>query len=120
MSTPSAIPRGSTVLVTGVNSYMGSHVADQLLLAGYKVRGTARDATKANRMQELFDKKYGTGKFEGVVVQDMSVEGAYDEAIKGVALSFYTYFLHNNTPLAILSARCQRRCAYRSQPLHGL
>lgn len=114
MSTHSAIPEGSTVLVTGVNGYIGSHVADQFLLAGYKVRGTARDASKANRMQELFDKKYGPGKFEGVVVQDMSAEGAYDEAIKGVALSFATSRLLNNTPLAILSVRCQRRCAHRS------
>lgn len=63
MSTPSAIPQGSTVLVTGVNGFVGSHVADQLLLAGYKVRGTARDATKTKWAQDLFDKKYGTEVF---------------------------------------------------------
>lgn len=86
MSTSSVIrvPPGSTVLVTGVNGYIGSHVADQLLLAGYKVRGTARDAFKAKWAQEFFDKRYGAGKFESVVVPNMNVEGAYDEATKGV------------------------------------
>lgn len=86
MSTTSAIPQGSTVLVTGVNSYLGSHIADQLLIAGYKVRGTARDAAKAKWAQDVFDKKHGTGKFESVIVSNMNAEGAYDEAVKGTAL----------------------------------
>lgn len=29
------IPKGSTVLVTGVTGFIASHVADQLLQAGY-------------------------------------------------------------------------------------
>lgn len=41
-----AIERGSALLVTGANGYIGSHVVDQLLAAGYRVRGTARDAKK--------------------------------------------------------------------------
>lgn len=85
MTTTSAIPPGSTVLVTGVNSYLGSHVADQLLLAGYKVRGTARDASKVKWAQDVFDMKHGTGRFEGAIVTNMNVEGAYDEAVKGAA-----------------------------------
>lgn len=78
------IPKGSTVLVTGANGYIGSHVVDQLLLAGYKVRGTVRDATKAKWAHDLFEKRYGPGKFESVVVPDMTVDGAYDEAAKGM------------------------------------
>lgn len=88
MSTPSAIPQGSTVLVTGVNSFIGSHIADQLLLAGYKVRGAARDASKLKWVQDVSDKKYGPGKFEGAVVPNMSAEGAYDEAAKGVCFLY--------------------------------
>ena len=78
------IAPGSLILVTGVNGYIASHVADQLLEAGYKVRGTSRDSSKTTWMHELFDKKYGPGKFETVVVEDMTVPDAFDEATKGM------------------------------------
>lgn len=78
-----AIPEGSTVLVTGVNGYIGSHTADQLLLAGFKVRGTVRDASRAQWVPDLFNKKHGPGKFELFVVPKMNDEGAFDEAVKG-------------------------------------
>lgn len=82
----SAIPKESIVLVTGVNGYIGSHTADQLLSLGYKVRGTVRDATKSQWAQQLFDKKYGKGKFELFVVSDIAIDGAFDEAVKGMTL----------------------------------
>ncbi|KAH9205319.1 hypothetical protein DL95DRAFT_528881 [Leptodontidium sp. 2 PMI_412] len=78
------IPLGSTVLVTGINGYVGSHVADQLLLAGYKVRGTARDPQKAAGLVALWDGKYGKNKVEVITVKNMVVAGAFDEAVKGV------------------------------------
>jgi nucleoside-diphosphate-sugar epimerase len=43
----SRIPKGSIVLVTVVNGYVGSHKADQLLEAGYQVRGTCGSVSKA-------------------------------------------------------------------------
>lgn len=82
-----AIPPGSTVLVTGANGFIGSHVADQLILAGYRVRGTSRDTTKTAWITEMFDKRYGEGKFEAVVVKDMAESGAFDEACKGTLLA---------------------------------
>ncbi|OJD36593.1 aldehyde reductase [Diplodia corticola] len=84
-----AIPKGSTVLVTGANGLIGSQVADKLLKIGYKVRGTVRDTKKNAWMSELFDERYGKGKFELVSVPDMAAEGAFDEAKKGV-----TAFIH--------------------------
>jgi nucleoside-diphosphate-sugar epimerase len=79
-----AIPKDSIVLVTGVNGYIGSHVADQLLEAGYRIRGTCRSASKAQALSDLWRKKYGQGRFEIVAVPDMSKEGAFDEAVKGI------------------------------------
>ncbi|KAK5121073.1 hypothetical protein LTR85_005557 [Meristemomyces frigidus] len=81
----STIPKGSTVLVTGVNGFIASHVADQFLAAGYNVRGTVRSKSKADWLYERFDKLYGKGKFECVEVPDMVQEGAFDEAVKGVS-----------------------------------
>ena len=80
----SAIEKGSLVLVTGVSGYIASHTALQLLEAGYNVRGTVRSKEKAEWLYELFDKKYGKGTFEAVVVPDMMAEDAFNEAIKGV------------------------------------
>ncbi|OAA66939.1 NAD dependent epimerase/dehydratase [Niveomyces insectorum RCEF 264] len=80
-----AVPKGSTVLVTGVNGFIGSHVANQFVHYGYKVRGTVRDTAKNAWISTYFDKTYGPGNFELVSVPDMTVEGAYAEAAKGVA-----------------------------------
>ncbi|KFY11158.1 hypothetical protein V492_04624 [Pseudogymnoascus sp. VKM F-4246] len=79
-----AFPQGSLVLVTGSNGYIGSHIADQVLKAGYHVRGTVRDASKAEWTTKLFAERYGAGKYSAVVVPDMAVEGAFDDAVKGV------------------------------------
>jgi nucleoside-diphosphate-sugar epimerase len=68
------LPQGSSILVTGANGYIGSHVIDQLLKYGYKARGTVRDAERNTWLQEHFDKEYGTGKFEMVEVKDITKE----------------------------------------------
>ncbi|KAJ6457403.1 NAD-P-binding protein [Mycena vitilis] len=78
------IKQSSLVLVTGANGFIASHVADQLLAAGYNVRGTTRSAEKAKWLYELFEKKYGPGRFAAVSVVDMGSDGAFDEAAKGV------------------------------------
>lgn len=46
-------PKNAQVLVTGVTGFVGSHVAQQLLLHGYKVRGTVRSASNESRMNKL-------------------------------------------------------------------
>ena len=79
----SAIPEDSLILVTGVTGFIGSHIANELLKRGYRVRGTARDAEKARWINELFEGNFGKGRFETVIVSDMSTPGAYDEAVKG-------------------------------------
>jgi len=82
MSPP--VEKGSLVLVTGANGYIGSHVVDQLLSQGMKVRGTIRTQEKGGWIQEYFDDKYGKGKLQLVIVPDFSKPGAYDEAVKGL------------------------------------
>jgi nucleoside-diphosphate-sugar epimerase len=84
------IPIGSTVLVTGANGLIGSHVVDQFIFAGYKVRGTVRDVKRNDWMKDFFAKRHGEGKFELIQVEDMSVPGCFDEAVKGVAGVMHT------------------------------
>lgn len=89
MSTKPAIPKDSLVLVTGVNGYIASHVAEQLLEHGYRVRGTVRDAYKADYMHAVFDEKYGEHAFEVQIVKDMATDGAFDEVMKG-QIAYYS------------------------------
>lgn len=79
------IQKGDTVLVTGATGYIGNHVVEQLVADGYRVRGTSRNASKAQFLIDYIDKKFGKGKLEVVDVPDMIDEHAYDEAVKGVS-----------------------------------
>ncbi|KAL9109853.1 MAG: hypothetical protein Q9227_005556 [Pyrenula ochraceoflavens] len=97
----SAIPVGSIVLVTGVTGHIASHIADQFLQKGYRVRGSVRSKEKAAWIEELF-KPYGEGKFETAVVPDMIAEGAFDEAVKeqiylNLALCFIVWHSFNKS-----------------------
>lgn len=81
-----AIPSGSVVLVTGATGFVASHVTRQLLQRGYKVRGTVRDLSQAQWLiGEHFKTYYESGQYELIVVPDLVAEGAFDEAVKGVA-----------------------------------
>ncbi|KAK9896079.1 NAD(P)-binding protein [Cystobasidium minutum MCA 4210] len=78
------LEKGSLVLVTGANGFLGSHIVDQFLSEGYKVRGTVRSSEKNAWLQEYFDKKYGSGLLELAQVEDFTKEGCFDDAVKGV------------------------------------
>jgi len=78
-----ALPIGSLVLVTGSNGFIAGHVIDHFLLAGYRVRGTVRDAQKHSWLTTLFDNKYGKGKFELVEVKELDAPGALDTVLQG-------------------------------------
>lgn len=78
-----AIPKDSWILVTGANGLIGSHTVDEILGLGFKVRGAVRDTVKSAWLTDVFDAKYGKGKFELVGIPDMTVPNAFTDAIKG-------------------------------------
>ncbi|CAJ2513042.1 Uu.00g011610.m01.CDS01 [Anthostomella pinea] len=80
-----ALPAGSLVLVTGANGLVATHVVNEALSYGYRVRGTVRDPHKCAWLQEFYDKKYGPGKFELIQVKRLDEEGSLGEAVKGCA-----------------------------------
>ncbi|KAK3326917.1 hypothetical protein B0T19DRAFT_356728 [Cercophora scortea] len=79
------IPPDSVILVTGTNGLIASHVADQLLAAGYRVRGTVRNTAKSSYLEPLFTSRHGPGRFELAEVPDITAPGAWDGAIRGVS-----------------------------------
>ncbi|TCD65710.1 methylglyoxal reductase (NADPH-dependent) gre2 [Steccherinum ochraceum] len=74
--------KSGKVLVTGSNGYISVWIVRLLLEAGFSVRGTIRTPDKAAYLQKLFA-SYGD-KLEFVVVKDITLPGAFDEAVKGV------------------------------------
>ncbi|KAK7472052.1 hypothetical protein VKT23_000163 [Stygiomarasmius scandens] len=76
------VPTGSKILVSGANGYIAAWLVRYLLEREYLVRGTVRSEEKAKFLRNLF-KGYGD-KFEAVIVDDMTAEGAFDDAVKGV------------------------------------
>lgn len=70
------------VLVSGANGYIAMWIILELLKQGYLIRGTVRSASKGQHLKKEFI-KYGD-KFEVVIVEDITKEGAFDEAVQGV------------------------------------
>ncbi|KAF2250780.1 NAD(P)-binding protein, partial [Trematosphaeria pertusa] len=73
------VPPGSLILVTGGNGYIAGVTIQKLLAAGFRVRGTVRDASRYDWMPS----QYGPN-FSLVEIADMAAPGAFDEAVKGV------------------------------------
>jgi nucleoside-diphosphate-sugar epimerase len=46
-----ATPKSSLIVVTGANSFIGSHICAEFLALGYKVRGTVRNSDKTQTDQ---------------------------------------------------------------------
>ncbi|KAJ4365741.1 hypothetical protein N0V83_008361 [Neocucurbitaria cava] len=88
---------GELVLITGVNGYIGAVVAKHFLDHGYSVRGTVRKVASAKELMDSPLKEFvDVGKFGVVEVPDITGDGAFDEAVKGV-----TAILHLASPVSM-------------------
>lgn len=82
MSSQRSIAPGATILVTGANGYIASHVIDRLLSDGYKVRGTVR--SEKPWLDEHFTSQYGKDSYESIVVPALDDGIGLDKAFEGV------------------------------------
>ena len=72
------------VLVTGASGFIAAWVIKDLLDEGYSVRATLRSLEKSTHFKAIFRSEVEAGRLEFAEVPDMSVMGAFDEAVRGV------------------------------------
>ncbi|EKM52532.1 uncharacterized protein PHACADRAFT_149258 [Phanerochaete carnosa HHB-10118-sp] len=97
-----AVNKGK-VLVSGCNGFIAVWVVKHLLEEGFSVRGTVRRESSIPHLKDLFS-SYGD-KFEVVIVPDITKEGAFDEAVKGVDAIEHTaspFHMHADDPQEII------------------
>ncbi|KAF8847321.1 NAD(P)-binding protein [Acephala macrosclerotiorum] len=82
MSLPT--PNNQIVVITGVNGYIASVTAKTFLEAGYAVRGTSRSKSSSEGLLKALHEYVEAGRLEIVEVPDITIDGAFDEAVKGV------------------------------------
>ncbi|KAI9509130.1 D-lactaldehyde dehydrogenase [Russula earlei] len=83
-----AVSPPAKVLVTGANGYLATWVVAKYLESGYSVRGTVRSLPKSTFLKDRFS-HYGD-RFELIVVEDITKDGAFDEVIGGVDVVVHT------------------------------
>ena len=84
-------PSDGPVTVTGASGYIGSHVVENLVEAGYTVRACVRDASREDKVSYLLAMNgQGKGSVE-VFSCDLfkAQEGVYDEVFTGCPAIFH-------------------------------
>ena len=92
----------SPVLVTGASGFIGSHIVQQLLEGGYRVRGTVRDPVKTRAEGHLTGLSGADERLE-LFAADLLTQGAFDDAVRDCK-----YAIHTASPYAIDVADPQR------------
>lgn len=84
----------SLVLLTGATGMVGYRILIRLLQAGYSVRCAVRSTASFDRITSLAPTKPYLSQLSSVLVPDITVPGAYDEAVIGI-----TYVIHVASPI---------------------
>ena len=83
----------TTVLVTGATGFIASHTILALIEKGYTVRGTARSASKAEKLKATLSQYASQPVNIELVSADLTSDAGWDEAMQGV-----TYLQHLASP----------------------
>lgn len=73
------------VLVTGATGFIATHIIEQLLAGGYRVRGTVRSLKKKPGYAHLISLPGASERLD-LCEADLLTEGSFDEAARGVEL----------------------------------
>ncbi|TQN68760.1 NADPH-dependent methylglyoxal reductase GRE2 [Colletotrichum shisoi] len=83
-----------TLLVTGANGYIGTHVVGLALERGYNVRATARSESSSNNLRSLFPDS--SHRLSFAIVPDITKHESYQDALAGV-----TGIIHTASPFIL-------------------
>ncbi|KAF5651737.1 NADPH-dependent aldehyde reductase [Fusarium sp. NRRL 25303] len=96
---PTAIPKGSWVLVTAANGHTGSHIVFELLRRDFKVRGTVRDLESSQwLLEDAFVSKYAERGHIELVVADTTKPHDFDRAVQDVAAVIHVAVIGDLVP----------------------
>ncbi|KAJ5555814.1 NAD-dependent epimerase/dehydratase [Penicillium sp. DV-2018c] len=77
------LPKGSRILVTGANGFVGSNVIHHLLELGFRVRGTVRAAKPW--LDKMFQDKFGEDSYESVILTNFDNVNTLFEVLDGIS-----------------------------------
>ncbi|KXT18427.1 hypothetical protein AC579_8156 [Pseudocercospora musae] len=83
------------VCMTAITGFLGFRTLRYALDVGYQVLAVVRSEAKAELVRSNSALKFKDGQLKFIVVPDMSVPGAFDEAFKGVK-----YIVHVASPIS--------------------
>ncbi|KAH8890599.1 NAD(P)-binding protein [Thozetella sp. PMI_491] len=86
---------GDLVLLTGASGFIGFRVLVLLLQGGYRVRAAVRNPASFEKIKSLKSASPYVSQMESIIIPDITVPGAYDDAVKGVK-----YIIHMASPFA--------------------
>ena len=84
------------VLVTGASGFIATHIVQQLLEAGYRVRGTVRSTKNEEKMKALYQLCPEANDRLEFVEADLLDEKCWPEAVKDC-----TYVIHTASPIPL-------------------
>lgn len=87
-------PPAGTVLLTGANGFVASHILAGLVERNYHIVATVRSEKKGQEIIKLHPEWESNITF--VYIPDITTAGAYDEAFK---IAKFDYIIHNASPL---------------------
>ena len=85
------------VLVTGASGFIATHIVQQLLQAGYRVRGTVRNIKNEDKVKPLRELCPGSKYPLELVEAELTQPGSWKGAVKGC-----TYVIHTASPCPIV------------------
>ncbi|XP_072168505.1 uncharacterized protein [Diadema setosum] len=95
---------GEKVLVTGASGYIASHIVQQLLEAGYKVRGTVRSLSNASKVEPLRKLCPNASSDLELIEADLTKDEGWKEAVAGCV-----YVMHTASPFPFANPKDENK-----------